>query len=180
MDKKLRVTVDLDNVLNNLTETLLEVYNKDSGDNLQIDQITKYKIDSFTKPGYKVSNYFKDPAIWMRVLPIYQSQEYMKLLNDDYELRIVSASHLGDMPIKYRWIKTYFPFIKREQIWTVFDKDWIKTDIHVDDCLDNLTGDYEKIVFDYPWNQTDDKNIRRAYSFADIFRIIKEIDNKLK
>ena len=111
--RKLRITVDLDNILNSLCETLLEVYNKDANDNLTIEQITKYKIDNFTKEGYKISEYFQSPALWMRVEPIYQAQEYLKILNDDYDLRIVSASHLGDMPVKYRWIKTYFNFLKR-------------------------------------------------------------------
>lgn len=178
MNRKLRIGFDLDNVINNLAETLIEVYNRDANDNLTLDQITKYKIDNFTKPGYKISDYLKDPALWMRVLPIYQSQEYLKILNDDYDVRIISASHLGDMPTKYRWIKTYFPFIKREQIWTVFDKDWVNVDILVDDCLDNLTGDHKKIVLNYPWNNTDDKSIYRAYSFADIFSIIKKIDKE--
>lgn len=67
MLRKLRIGFDLDNILNNLTETLIEVYNKDSGDNLTMEQIVTYKIDSYTKPGYKISDYLKDPAIWMRV-----------------------------------------------------------------------------------------------------------------
>lgn len=179
MLRKLRIGFDLDNILNNLTETLIEVYNKDANDNLTMEQIVTYKIDSYTKPGYKISDYFKDPAIWMRVLPIPQSQEYLKILNDDYDVRIVSASHLGDMPIKYRWLKTYFSFLKRPQIWTVFDKDWVDLDILVDDCLDNhKNGKFYKIALQYPWNETEDANIHRATDFGEIFQLIKDFDRQ--
>lgn len=179
MLRKLRIGFDLDNILNNLTETLIEVYNKDSGDNLTMDQIVTYKIDSYTKPGYKISDYFKDPALWMRVLPIPQSPEYLKILNDDYDVRILSASHLGDMPIKYRWLKTYFSYLKRPQIWTVFDKDWVDLDILVDDCLDNhKNGKFYKIALQYPWNETDDADIHRAPDFGGIFQLIKDFDRQ--
>lgn len=190
MSKKLRITCDLDNILNDLTVKLLEMYNKDSGDNLTINDITQYKIDSFTLPDYKITDYFQSPALWMRVEPLYQSQQYLHLLNDDYDLRIVSASHLGDMPVKYRWIKTYFPFLKREQIWTVFNKDWIESDIHIDDCTDNLiNGSYSKILLDYPFNRHIDdceSDIIRCYNWREIFEAIREIEkldtnfNKIK
>ena len=180
--RKLRVTVDLDNVLNDLTETLLEIYNKDANDNLTIEEITKYKIDNFTKEGYKISEYFQSPALWMRVNPLYQSHEYLKIINDDYDLRVVSASHLGDMPVKYRWIKTYFNFLKREQIWTVFDKDWIDSDVHIDDGLFNLVASkYHKICLDYPWNRDvndKDEGIVRCFNWGDIFKEIKRFDEE--
>jgi len=102
LNKNFRVICDLDNILNSLTKTLLAFYNKDSGDNLQIEDITKYKIDDFTKPEFKITDYFKDEKLWMALEPIYQSQEYLEILNQDYDLRIVTASHLYDMPIKYR------------------------------------------------------------------------------
>lgn len=183
MNKKFRVICDLDNILNSLTKTLLEFYNKDSGDNLQIEDITKYKIDDFTKPEFKITDYLKSEKLWMTVEPIYQSQEYLKILNQDYELKIVTASHLYDMPIKYRWLKTFFPFIERKQIWTVFDKDWISADILIDDCLDNVGGNYRTILLDYPWNKDIDEksnNIYRAYSFEDIFMEVKRYEKEKK
>lgn len=183
MSKKLRVCCDLDNILNNLTETLLEIYNKDNNDNLTINDITEYKIDKFTKQNVKITDYFKSDELWMRVLPIKQSQEYLKIINDDYDLRIISASHLGDMPTKYRWIKVFFPFLKRQQIWTVFDKQWVDCDILIDDFEDNLIGgNYHKILLDYPFNRNIDDNqegIYRAYNWQDIFMEIKRYEKEL-
>ena len=45
----MRIGIDIDDVLNNLTECVLEVYNKDSGDNLTIDKITEYDMKQFVK-----------------------------------------------------------------------------------------------------------------------------------
>lgn len=174
MNKNFRVICDLDNILNSLTKTLLAFYNKDSGDNLQIEDITKYKIDDFTKPEFKITDYFKDEKLWMALEPISQAQEYLKILNQDYDLRIVTASHP-----KYHWIKVFYPFLKREQIWTVFDKQWIDCDILIDDCLDNIGGNYRTILLDYPWNRNIDEeanNVYRAYNFEDIFMEIKRYE----
>ena len=180
---KLKICCDLDNVLNTLTETLLEIYNKDYDDNLTLDDITEYKIDKFTKQGVKVTDYFKSDELWMRVKPVYQSQEYLKILNQDYDLRIVSASHLGDMPTKYRWIKVFYPFLSREQIWTVFDKQWINCDVLVDDFQGNLIGGkYHKILLDYPFNRSIDdekENIFRAYNWKDIFMEVKRYEKEV-
>ena len=180
---KLKICCDLDNVLNTLTSTLIEIYNKDYNDNLILDNITEYKIDKFVKQGVKVTDYFKSDELWMRVKPVYQAQEYLKILNQDYDLRIVSASHLGDMPTKYRWIKVFYPFLSREQIWTVFDKQWIDCDILIDDFQGNLIGgNYHKILLHYPFNRNiDDKkeNIFRAYNWKDIFMEVKRYENEL-
>lgn len=143
--------------------------------------ITEYKIDKFTKPEAKITNYFQSDALWMRVLPIYQSQEYLKILNQDHDVRIVTASHLGDMPTKYRWIKVFFPFLKREQIWTIFDKQWIDCDVMIDDYQNNLIkGNYRKILLNYPWNEAFDAEqhyIFRASNWNEIYREIQNIEN---
>jgi len=53
--KKLRIGVDIDSVVNDLSAAVLEVYNEDSGDNLTISDITDYMIEKFVKPEYKES-----------------------------------------------------------------------------------------------------------------------------
>lgn len=43
------IGIDVDNVANNLCEAVLSVYNEDSGDNLQLKDITSYYIKSFVQ-----------------------------------------------------------------------------------------------------------------------------------
>ena len=47
------IGIDIDNVLNNLCEAVLSVYNEEADDNLKVSDITKYNIENFVKPQYK-------------------------------------------------------------------------------------------------------------------------------
>lgn len=59
------IGIDLDNVLNNLCEAVLSVYNEDSGDDLCPENIHSYYIDNYVKPSYKntFKNYFVDKRV---------------------------------------------------------------------------------------------------------------------
>ena len=60
------IGVDCDNVLNNLTESVLKVYNEDYNDDLTPDDITDYYIENFVKPECKDNFYklFTDKRVW--------------------------------------------------------------------------------------------------------------------
>ena len=47
------IACDVDNVLNNLTESVLKVYNSDYNDNLKIEDIKSYGIEDYVKPEFK-------------------------------------------------------------------------------------------------------------------------------
>lgn len=65
----MRVLIDVDNVLNNLAESVLNIYNEDSGDNLKIEDIHNYYIENYVKESYKDTfhNYFHDKRVWSNV-----------------------------------------------------------------------------------------------------------------
>ena len=54
----MRICIDIDGVVNNLPETVIDVYNEDYNDNLTINDITKYNIENFVKPEAK-ENFYK-------------------------------------------------------------------------------------------------------------------------
>ena len=56
------IGIDIDGTINNLCESVLSVYNEDSGDNLTVNDITEYYIENFVKPEYKEGfhRYFVD------------------------------------------------------------------------------------------------------------------------
>ena len=45
----MKILIDCDNILNNLTEVVLKIYNEDWNDNLKMDDIVKYQIENFIK-----------------------------------------------------------------------------------------------------------------------------------
>ena len=63
------IGIDIDNTLNTLCKAVLSVYNEDAADNLKIEDIKSYYIDSFVKPEFKdnFKNYFIDRRVWKRI-----------------------------------------------------------------------------------------------------------------
>ena len=51
------IGIDIDNVLNNLCEAVLSVYNDDSGDDLRQENIHSYYIENFVKSEFKENFY---------------------------------------------------------------------------------------------------------------------------
>ena len=50
------IGIDVDNVLNNLGETVIKIYNRDSGDNLTLNDVKEYHIENYVQanlPFYK-------------------------------------------------------------------------------------------------------------------------------
>jgi len=178
----LKIGSDIDNVLNNLTEVVLDIYNKDSGDNLKIEDIKTYKIDPYMKQEYmcKLKDYFHQAC--SIVTPINDSQKYLeKIYNDGHEICIVTSSYFCDMTIKYDWIKKHYPFIKKDKVWVVHDKPMLKLDYLFDDRLANLIdGEYKKVLFSYPWNENMNKNtenklgITRVHGWEEFYNVVSK------
>ena len=70
----MRILVDVDNVLNNLAESVINVYNEDSGDNLKIEDIHNYYIENYVKESYN-----KDA-----VLIAYGGDHVEKIVDDSF------------------------------------------------------------------------------------------------
>ena len=63
------IGIDIDGTINNLGETVLKIYNRDSGDNLQMKDIKKYHIENYVKPQYKDNfyKYFSSGEVWRQI-----------------------------------------------------------------------------------------------------------------
>ena len=53
------IAIDIDNTINNLAEVVVNQYNRDSGDNLSLNDITQYHIENFVREELenKISDY---------------------------------------------------------------------------------------------------------------------------
>ena len=154
--KKLRIGVDIDSVVNDLSAAVLEVYNEDSGDNLTISDITDYMIEKFVKPEYKESfhKYFVDKRVWKRIKPI--NIKAVQWLIDNHDVYFVTATEIENLEPKKRWLLKHFTNIDlRKRLVRLYDKQLFSCDFLIDDSIKNLNGthDYISVCIDMPYNQ---------------------------
>lgn len=182
------VVVDIDNVLNNLTEKTIELYNTLSSKNIQMSDIITYNFANCLpqEDADGITELFKKRELWSSLTPLADSQWGLKtLMNMEYEVYLATATHPENFAWKVEWIEKYYPFINTHNIIRIVNKSLLKCDVMIDDCLDNLTGNIcERICLDYPWNRDASKDcaydILRAYSWKDIIDIINNIERKNK
>ncbi|MBQ6631349.1 MAG: hypothetical protein IJH55_04355, partial [Romboutsia sp.] len=66
-----------------------------------------------------------------------------------------------------------FPFMKREQIICIYNKELLNVDWLVDDCEANLlNGRFNKIILDAPYNRNCMKKFIRAKNLKDVYDIL--------
>lgn len=181
------IACDVDNILNNLTESVLKVYNADHNDNLKIENIKSYGIEEYVKPEFKKDfpSLFLDKRVWKGVSVMPGCIEVLKKWYDNgHEIYFVTATNTENMHKKAEWLQRTFPFMDvRKNLICMQKKQMLSgnIDVLIDDCIDNLdNGKYHSIVFDYPWNQDEYRvpdspfNYRflshRAYNWEDIDR----------
>ena len=184
------IGVDIDNVLNNLTESVLKVYNADSGDNLSLSDITAYHIENFVKPEYKETfwHYFLDKRVWKGISIIDGCREVIaKLHNEGHNIIFVTTTEAENLPKKKNWLQRNFPFLEiRRRLFSCPIKQLIKCDILIDDCIANVVGarDYYSILLDYPWNSNKGIDnapmITRANNWNEIYNKVKMIESLIK
>jgi len=180
----MKILIDCDNILNNLTEVVLKIYNEDWNDNLKMDDIVKYQIENFIKQPAKEKfyKYFTQKRVWKQISPIADSIKYInKLREDGHDLYLCTKTEPYNAYKKSEWCFRNYGFKPRKNFLCVPDKTMIRADILIDDCLDNFGGQDYSIVLDYPWNRnTDDENIIRASSWKEIYNIICLINKEEK
>lgn len=179
----MKILIDVDNIIGNLCDAVLSVYNEDSGDNLRSENITSYYIENFVKPQYKdnFKHYFLDKRVWKRMKYVDGCREYIaKLFNDGHDIYFCTKTEMKNAPKKESYLQRTFPYINiRKKLIVCSDKTMIRADVLIDDCLDNFGGQDYSIVLDYPWNRnTDDEDIIRASSWKEIYNIISEINSE--
>lgn len=182
------IACDMDSVLNNLTEKMLEIYNSQSGKNIQMKDLTAYNFyDCLSKEDADgLIKSFKNKALWDSLAPIDGARVGLqKLLDEGHRVYIVTATAPENFAWKVNWMKKYFPFFNADNIIRMQDKSLFKCDIMIDDCYDNLTKNKlcHKICLDYPWNKDDVKDwvhgTYRCKNWKEIVEAVDKIKNEV-
>ena len=182
------ICVDCDNILNNLTEMTLKLYNADTSKSIKMSDITTYNFSECLEKedADKLVELFKEKRLWDSLTPLPGSQKYLKkLVNQGHRVYVATATDPINFAWKVDWITKHFPFIPADNIIRIMDKSLLKTDVLIDDSLDNLTNSFcERICLDCFWNQNEIKDyaysIIRAHNLTDIVNIVNDLEKEMR
>ena len=191
------ISCDIDGVLNNLTECVLQLYNEDSGDNLCEQDIKTYSIEQYVKSEYrnKISQYFLDSRIWEKLK---WDVEWIAQIIDDgvYDLYFTTATSIENIYIKSaelasaitlhsKYDFTYIYYYIQNHLIVMQNKQMVKADVIIDDCIDNLQLASEttiNILLVKPWNMefATEYNLKHNFSSVIICDTVKDIQRQLE
>ena len=182
--KHLLIGIDIDNVINNLAESLLNVFNADTGESVKLTDIKSYYIERWVDAKYtnKILSLFSDKRVWKQITLIDHCKTFIqKLVEDGHRIVFVTATDPSNVAKKFSWLSRNFPFIDiKKNLIVIHTKQLLSSlDVLVDDYENNLIdGNYAKILLNYPWNSgiSDDRyGIIRCNNWIDIYNEICKI-----
>ncbi len=147
-----RILVDMDGVLADVYTRFLELYEEETGNRRSMDEIIGIKEgEAFPE----VFRWVETPGFFRNIPVIPDSQRVLKLLNENYEIIVVSMAteFPASLTDKQLWLNDHFPFISWKQVVFCGNKSLIPADLMIDDHfknLDNFNG--ETIMFIQPHN----------------------------
>lgn len=180
------IGIDVDNTIVNTTSCVLAQHYADTGEKLTLDDIKSYYIENYVSDDYKDDFHliFYKKEMWKRVKVIPHCVEVIKRLHDRGDsIYFVTSTEPQNITKKARFLQRTFPFLDiRKRLITTHNKQMIRCDLLIDDCIDNvLNADYVSILLDYPWNSTaifDDAaydNIYRVFDWTQVELMIEYI-----
>jgi 5'-nucleotidase len=155
---KLRIAIDMDDVMAATANKIINLYNKKFQTNLKesdfegkkfYDVISPENYQAIHEEVYKIG-FFRD----IEVMP--DAIEVVDRLHQKYEVFIVSAAteFPNSLKEKIDWLQEHFPFISWKNIVFCGDKSIISADIMIDDHEKNLsTFKGRTLMFDAVHNQ---------------------------
>lgn len=175
----MKIGIDLDNVLNNLNQEWIKLYNNDYDDNLAIEDIKDWNLHKYVKCGKEIYDYLTS-SLFNKLKPLPHSVEVTQRLSEKYELFVVTATSPEHLDVKAKWLKKYFPHIPEENLISTTKKYLVNVSILIDDAPHNIESfPNATIVLDYAWNrdlQVSNKHTNwRVYNWLEIEEVIKKL-----
>lgn len=186
MEKRARVKVDIDNVLNDLTMRVVDVYSNEHKVCLSYDDIIDYNFNGI---GDEViisglMEMLNRPDILEDLTPLTDSQAGLMMLCKDYDVWLATASTPEAFVKKVKWCKQYFPWFETDRIICIKDKFLLRTDYSIDDLPDNLIGDLTtRILVDSPWNKSyrdDAWGFHRVNDLVEAYHTINKLQDEFE
>jgi 5'(3')-deoxyribonucleotidase len=147
-----RILVDMDGVLADVYTRFFELYKEETGLRKTMDDVIGLKEGEAFPEVYR---WVETPGFFRNLPLISDSQRILKLLNDKYEIIVVSMAteYPESLTDKQLWLNEHFPFISWRQVVLCGNKNLIRADLMIDDHFKNLDNfDGQTIIFKQPHN----------------------------
>ena len=177
------ICVDVDDVLCNLQEVVVDLFNSRYGSHYTLNDFTEYDIMNVlpTKDAISMKEMYGDVGLYDKVKPFPGAQKALeKLMNLGHQVYIVTAAVPKNYGEKVAFIKRFFPYIDDSHIVSMKHKWMFNTDIMIEDNLQTLLAkpNYHRICFNRPWNQSNKDwvyGIHRCYNWEDVLAAVNKI-----
>ena len=159
MNKKIKIGVDLDDVLWDLVDAWLKRHNEITGDDVKPEDVASWDISQYINKGNHDSLFYilRQNGFWKTVEPTKNAVECLeRLISHPYlDVYITTATYPDTAAEKINRLKELFPFIDERKVVMTASKHILDLDILVDDNPGNLCSmrpGCMKILFDRPHN----------------------------
>lgn len=186
MKKKIRIGIDVDNVIIDFSEKFIYEFNRITGKNIVREDITEWDVESLFSKIYSdidknlIKKILHSPEMVEDVPYKEFSKEVLLEMNENDSVEIVIITAIHNELIEHRklWFKKEFPELKCE---LNFEK--IKSNVHLNNPIDYLIDDgihnlddlskyipkENCICIDEPYNKNTEyitvKNLKEAYQY---------------
>lgn len=178
------IAVDMDNVLCNLQEVVVNLFNKRYGTHYTLEDFTDYDVAHILPKNEAIlmKNMYGEDNLYANIKPLPGAQNAVeKLINAGHQIYVVSDVIPKTYSEKVEWLKFYFPQIDEAHICAMKHKHLLRCDIMIEDNLQNLLAKpyYERICFDYAWNRDVFDHvygIHRVHNWNEVLGVINKLD----
>lgn len=171
----------MDEVLTNLLDKILPMYNKDYNDNLTLDKITQYEMKPFIKPECKnLFEEYVDDKLYESLDVVPNAVEVLTELAKNHDVYFATAGHPYTMRARDNWLTKTFSFYRTGSLISIREKPLLRVDFLVDDYEENLIGGhYYGLLVDKPYNKDFPERlyrIKRIFDIAEVPKIIRDFE----
>ena len=177
------LAIDCDNILCNLQETVINIFNSTYGTSYTMNDFKYYNISECLNKNHaiKMIDLYKKNGLYNAVNVISGAKNAIqKLKKAGHDVYIVTDAVPSTFAEKVDWI-TYNFDIDESHIICMKHKWLFKCDLLIEDNLDNLLGGYhyDRILFDYPWNKDihdEVYGIHRVQNWSNALDVINKLN----
>lgn len=179
------IACDVDNVLCNLQEVIVNLFNERYNTHYTLNDFTEYDVMNVlpTAEAIEMQNMYGETGLYNLVKPLPGAQDALKkLVNEGHQVYLVTDAIPKTYGEKVEFIHRYFPFIDDSHIVAMKHKHLFRCDVLIEDNLSNLLAKpyYHRICFNYPWNESKKDyvyGIHRCYNWEDVVAAVNKIND---